>query len=161
MNRRDMIALLGGAAAWPVMARAQQPAVKTIGFLSSGAAGPFADRLRAFRQGLGEMGYAEGQNLAIEYRWAEGRYDRLPALAADLVRLNVAVIFASNGLDAPVAKAATTTIPIVFNAANDPVRSGIVSSLNRPGGNLTGVITLNQEVQQKRLELLHDTISIS
>ncbi len=120
MNRRDIIALIGGAAVWPMMARAQQAAMKTVGFLSSEAAGPFADRLRAFRQGLSEMGYAEGQNLMIEYRWAEGRYDGLPALAADLVRLNVAVIFASNGIDAPAAKAATTTIPIVFNAANDP-----------------------------------------
>jgi putative tryptophan/tyrosine transport system substrate-binding protein len=156
VKRRDFITLLGSAAAaWPLTARAQQPATPVIGFLSSGSAGSFASRLRTFRQGLGETGYVEGRNVAIEFRWAEGRYDRMAALAADLVHLNVAVIFASNGLDVLVAKAASATIPIVFNSAGDPVALGLVASLSRPGSNITGVSNLNQEVGQKRLELLH------
>jgi putative ABC transport system substrate-binding protein len=138
-----------------ITARAQQSPTPVIGFLSSGSAGSFASRLRAFRQGLGETGYVEGRNVAIEFRWAEGRYDRMGALAADLVHLNLTVIFASNGLDVLVAKAASATIPIVFNSAGDPVALGLVASLSRPGSNITGVSNLNQEVGQKRLELLH------
>jgi len=158
MLRRQLITLIGGAAVgWPRAPRAQQPK-PVIGFLSPGSPESDDFRLTAFRQGLNDTGYVEGQNVAIEYRWAEGQYDRLPALASDLVRGQVTVIAAAGIPPTVAAKAATSTLPIVFFATVDPVKSGVVRSLNRPGGNMTGITGLNIELVPKRLQLLHELV---
>jgi putative ABC transport system substrate-binding protein len=158
MRRRDFIAGLGSVAAWPVVARAQQAAVPVIGWLSSQSANDDTNRTVLFLQGLKETGYVEGQNVAVEYRWAENQYDRLPTLAADLVGRRVAVIVASGAEATLAGKAATPTIPIVFSTGTDPVALGLVASLNRPGANLTAISVLASELAPKQLQLLHELI---
>ena len=157
LDRREFITLLGGVVAWPIAVRAQQPAMPVIGFLNSESRDLYEQFVRAFHQGLNEAGFVEGRNIVVEYRWAEGKYERLPALADELARRQVAVIVANPPSVLP-AKVATATIPIVFTTSLDPVAAGIVGSLSRPGGNLTDITSLNVEMEPKRLELLHELV---
>ena len=159
MRRRDLVSFVGSAAfAWPAAVRTQQPTLPVVGFLSAVSPGPFVQRMAAFHQGLGDAGYVEGRNVAIEYRWAEEKYDRLPALAAELVERRVTVIVTYTDAAALAAKAATTSLPIVFINGGDPVRAGIVPSLNRPGGNVTGASFFGVDVAPKQLAMLHEVV---
>ena len=159
MKRRDFITLLGGAAAvWPLAARAQQPAMPVVGYLSSGTAVVFADVAAAFADSLGKAGFVSGKTVTIDYRWAEGKYDRLPAMAADLARQADVIVASGGAVTALAAKAATSTVPIVFIIGDDPVQYGLVASFNRPGGNVTGIYDINEELGGKRLGLLHDLL---
>jgi putative ABC transport system substrate-binding protein len=158
MRRREFIAGLGGAAAWPLAARSQQPAMPVVGFLSTGSADALAANLAGFRKGLADFGYIEGRNVMIEYRWVEGRRERIPELAADLVRRPLTVIFADNPAPARALQRETTTTPIVFSMGEDPVKEGLVTSLNRPSGNITGLTTLTNQLFSKRLQLFHEIV---